>query len=103
MSSVSQGCTCAFYSHSSNLGCLVSWVLHASPFSMVQCAGAFSPAPSDAGTNEVNECANNSNENPRRIKPVNAFATVALFFNLLASVLAIVVSVLKLLEMTNQP
>jgi hypothetical protein len=98
--------TCVFCPHLSNLIRLVSCVLHAAhcylvavcgaPFSLVsQCAGAFSSRPSNAGTND-------SSENPRRMKPPNAFETVMLFLILLANVLSIVVSVLRLLEMTNQ-
>ena len=107
--------TCVFCPHLSNLTRSVSCVLDAAhcflvsvccaPFSLVsQCAGT----PSDAGTtsklgyNGANESANHSNQKPRRVKPPNSVATVALFLNLLASVLTIVVSVLKLLEMTNQ-
>lgn len=113
MPRVPQVCTCVFCPHLSTLTCSVSFVLNAAhyflvsvccaPFSLLsQCAGT----PSDAGATlsykDSNESANNSSESPRRIKPPNAFETVALFLNLLASVLAIFVSVLKLLEMTNQ-
>lgn len=102
-----QVCTCVFCPHLSNVARSVSCVLHAAhcylvsacsaPLSLVsQCAGAFSSTPSSGGTTS------DSSENPGRIKPPNTFETVTLFLTLLASVLSIIVSVLKLLEMTSQ-
>jgi hypothetical protein len=100
-------CTCVFCPHLLNLARSVSCVLHAAhyylvsvcsaPLSLVsRCAGVFSSTPGDRGT------ASDSSENPGRIKPPNTFETVTLFLTLLASVLSIIVSVLKLLEMTSQ-
>lgn len=88
MPRASQVCTCVFCPHLSNLARLVSSLIS-------QCAGAFSATPSDAGTSD-------SRKNPSRMKPPNGFEPVALFLNLLASVFSIIVSILRLLEMTNQ-
>ena len=103
MPRVPQVYTCAICPHFLKLSRSASRAL----FSLIsQCAGAFSSTPGDANStskNEPNNCANNSNENPKKVKPPNPVDDVALFLNLLAHVLAIVVSVLKLLEMANRP
>jgi hypothetical protein len=107
--------TCVFCPHSSNLRCSISFVLHAAHtyhvsvcrthfFLVSQCAGGFlPPRTATSSYSEANQSAGNSNKNPRQIKFPNNVETVALFLNLLASVFSIVVSVLRLLEMTKQP
>lgn len=107
--------TCALCPQFANLTRSVSCVLHAAHryvmsvcgarFSLVsQCAGGFLAASnsgtnSSSGYNDAHECPNNLSQNPRRMKPPNDFAE---FLHLLASVLSIIVSVLRLLEMTNR-